>query len=55
MPDITELKDLNKFSQSNPNTLIILNFKASWCGPCKSVKPFINYLKEEYDMLKKEM
>jgi thioredoxin 1 len=40
--------ELQTYSTSNPNKLIIINFKATWCGPCKSIKPFIDYLIENY-------
>jgi thioredoxin 1 len=33
--------DLQLFSQNNNNGLIVLFFTASWCTPCKTIKPFI--------------
>jgi thioredoxin 1 len=32
---------LQSFSQNHGNNLIILYFTASWCGPCKAIKPYI--------------
>jgi len=43
--------ELITFSTTNPNKLIVLDFKASWCGPCKALKPFIEYLQNEYPMV----
>ena len=40
--------NLITFSTTNPNKLIVLEFNASWCGPCKALKPFIEYLQNEY-------
>jgi len=40
--------ELIAFSNTNPTKLIVLDFKASWCGPCKALKPFIQYLQTEY-------
>ena len=36
------------YSQVNPTKLIVLDFKASWCLPCKTIKPFYDYLKDNY-------
>ena len=35
-------------SSYNSNKLFILNFKASWCAPCKAMTPSISYLQTEY-------
>ena len=42
------IEELNTYSKTNSSTLFVLDFKATWCGPCKSIKPFIEYLKENY-------
>ena len=41
-------EELITFSTSNPTKLIVLDFKATWCGPCKALKTFIEYLQNEY-------
>ena len=41
--------NLNDYSKSNPTKLIVIDFKASWCGPCKTIQPYITYLKEQYE------
>jgi len=40
--------ELITFSKVNMDKLIVLDFKASWCAPCKALKPFIDYLQIEY-------
>ena len=40
--------DLMTYSKSKSSTLIVIDFKASWCIPCKTIKPFIAYLHESY-------
>lgn len=41
--------DLTTFGLENPMKLIVLVFKATWCTPCKALKPFITYLQTEYN------
>lgn len=40
--------ELLTYSQTNPTKLIVMDFKATWCAPCKAIKPFFEYLKENY-------
>ena len=40
--------ELISYSQSKSSTLIVIDFKASWCVPCKAIKPFVTYLNENY-------
>jgi len=40
--------ELVSYSKSKSSKLIVIDFKASWCIPCKTIKPFINYLNESY-------
>jgi thioredoxin 1 len=40
--------ELMSYSKSNSSKLIVIDFKAVWCGPCKAIKPFIEYLHESY-------
>ena len=42
------LEELTNYSKNNSSRLIVIDFKASWCGPCKTIKPFIEYLKDNY-------
>jgi thioredoxin 1 len=42
------IDDLLSYSRSKSSTLIVIDFKATWCIPCKAIKPFINYLHENY-------
>ena len=46
---LSAIADFVNYSKSNPTKLMVLDFTASWCGPCKSLTPFITYLKEQYE------
>ena len=34
---------------SNPNKIFVLDFYATWCSPCKRIKPFYEKLAEDYE------
>ena len=45
---LSTIDELQLYSQSKLSTLLVINFKAVWCKPCKEIKPFIQYLNENY-------
>jgi thiol-disulfide isomerase/thioredoxin len=47
--DITKREDLKKFLKETPYEITILKFSASWCGPCRKIKPFIDELLKNYE------
>jgi len=42
------IDEFTTYSTNNSSTLIVIVFKATWCGPCKTIKPYIEYLKDNY-------
>lgn len=46
MPILTpsNFKDIVTATLSNPSILFVVDCKASWCGPCKAIHPFIKNL-----------
>ena len=32
----------------NTNKLVLVNFSAEWCAPCKKMKPYLDEISKEY-------
>ena len=48
---IKEMKSLDECQQictQMENTIIVLDFTATWCGPCKRIYPLLEKLSNEY-------
>ncbi|XP_066460483.1 thioredoxin-like [Eleutherodactylus coqui] len=45
---IGNMGDLKAFLDIPANKLVVIDFLALWCGPCKMIAPFFNGLVEKY-------
>ena len=44
-----EIKDSNFEELSQNNELLVVDFWAPWCGPCKQIAPYVEELAKEYE------
>jgi thioredoxin 1 len=50
MTDVAYIQDQAEFDTLLARTpLLVVDFTASWCGPCKLVAPLMQQLAEEYE------
>ncbi|XP_048359165.1 thioredoxin-like [Sphaerodactylus townsendi] len=45
---IGSLVEFNTELESAVGKLVVVDFSATWCGPCKMIKPFFHSLIEKY-------
>ncbi|KKK46223.1 hypothetical protein LCGC14_0934300 [marine sediment metagenome] len=46
--DIQSLKEIEKLLEDVPNSNIVLDFWAEWCGPCKAFSPVFEELHRNF-------
>jgi len=51
MEEIKNRNDLSNFIKNNSSSHIIIKIGAEWCGPCKTIKPYVE--KSLYELKKK--
>ena len=45
----TSLEECQKVCTRVQNQLIVIDFTATWCGPCRMVAPVVDEIAEQYD------
>ncbi|CZR54575.1 uncharacterized protein PAC_04459 [Phialocephala subalpina] len=44
-----EIKSLSQFNKLKQNSLLIIDFYATWCGPCKMISPVFEKLAKQHE------
>jgi thioredoxin 1 len=47
-PNVIELTEANFDEQVNSGTLVVADFWAPWCGPCRQLSPLIDRLADQF-------
>lgn len=48
MQVIKDLEEFTKLLQESGSKLIVVDFYATWCGPCKMISPILEDLSKKY-------
>lgn len=46
--DAAELTDQNFYEEIQKNKVVVVDFWASWCGPCQTMAPVVEELAKEF-------
>ncbi|KAF3936330.1 Thioredoxin-1 [Dactylella cylindrospora] len=47
---VQEVKSLTEFNEfKKQEKVTVVDFYATWCGPCKQISPFVEKLSKEYE------
>lgn len=46
--ELESLEECERICTQTPNQIIVLDFSAVWCGPCKRIYPLLQQLSQEY-------
>lgn len=47
-----EIKSVDQFKQETSSGRVLVDFYATWCGPCKMLAPFVEKLAEQHPEVK---